>query len=186
MRRLATRLGAAPMSLYRHVSGKDDLLGLVGTELAGRLPRPAAEAPWDERVLATLREVRRTLLPLPGATSLLSATALTSDEALDVIEGLLAALAEGGFGPVEGAEALATLWTHTLGDVMTEQAPLGGPGRDLGEERARVTEALLASGGERALLPAAAAHWSAADAGERFDHGLRALLAGLVALRGQA
>lgn len=183
MRRLAAHLGTAPMSLYRHVADKDDLLGLVATELASRLPRASREAGWEERVLATLGEVRRTLLPLGGATSLLSASALASEEALDVIEGLLAALVEGGFDPVGAADALAALWTHTLGDVMAEQAPLGGPGRELGSERQRVNEALLRVGHGHALLPTAALRWSQVEPGERFEHGLRALLAGLVTTR---
>ena len=186
MRRLATCLGAAPMSLYRHVTGKDDLLGLVGAELAARLHRPPADVPWDERIVGSLLEVRRTLLPLGGATHLLSVEALASSEALDLIESMLAALAEGGFTPVEAADALATLWAHTLGDVMVEQAPLGGPGRDLGDERARVTAALLNSGSERAPLLVAATRWSETESDERFERGVRALLAGLSAARARA
>jgi AcrR family transcriptional regulator len=45
MRRIATDLGAAPMSLYRHVPGKEDLVVLMTDEVMGRYPLP--EVPPD-------------------------------------------------------------------------------------------------------------------------------------------
>jgi AcrR family transcriptional regulator len=41
MRRIATELGSAPMSLYRHVSGKDDLLVSMMDSVLGDDPLPA-------------------------------------------------------------------------------------------------------------------------------------------------
>jgi AcrR family transcriptional regulator len=41
MRRIATELGAAPMSLYRHVNGKDDLLVSMMDSVLGEDPLPA-------------------------------------------------------------------------------------------------------------------------------------------------
>ena len=45
MGRVAAELGAAPMSLYRHVSAKEELLRLIGRRRLGRLPRPAGARP---------------------------------------------------------------------------------------------------------------------------------------------
>jgi AcrR family transcriptional regulator len=53
MRRVATELGAGAMSLYRHVSGKDDLVvSMTKTVLAG--------APYPDEVPADWREAMRT------------------------------------------------------------------------------------------------------------------------------
>ena len=41
MRRIATELGAAPMSLYRHVNGKDELLVSMMDSVLGEDPLPA-------------------------------------------------------------------------------------------------------------------------------------------------
>jgi AcrR family transcriptional regulator len=41
MRRIATELGAAPMSLYRHVNGKDELLVSMMDSVLGETPLPA-------------------------------------------------------------------------------------------------------------------------------------------------
>jgi len=41
MRRIATELGAAPMSLYRHVNGKDELLASMMDSALGENPLPA-------------------------------------------------------------------------------------------------------------------------------------------------
>jgi AcrR family transcriptional regulator len=41
MRRIATELGAAPMSLYRHVNGKDELLVSMMDSVVGEDPLPA-------------------------------------------------------------------------------------------------------------------------------------------------
>ena len=59
MRSLADALGTAPMSLYRHVRGKDDLLSAIVATVLGGLdfdlpPRGA----WTERVAAWMHSLR--------------------------------------------------------------------------------------------------------------------------------
>jgi len=46
MRRVATDLGVATMSLYRHVSGKDDLMMRMADAATGEEPLPARPASW--------------------------------------------------------------------------------------------------------------------------------------------
>jgi DNA-binding transcriptional regulator YhcF (GntR family) len=51
MRRVAAELGLATMSLYRHVSGKDQLLTLMVDEVFGDHPFPAEQPPvWRDRL----------------------------------------------------------------------------------------------------------------------------------------
>jgi len=46
MRRVATELGTATMSLYRHVRGKDELLMAMADNVFARYPLPAAAPDW--------------------------------------------------------------------------------------------------------------------------------------------
>jgi AcrR family transcriptional regulator len=51
MRRIATELGASPMSLYRHVNGKDELLMTMMDSVFGEEPLPARPpAGWRARL----------------------------------------------------------------------------------------------------------------------------------------
>jgi AcrR family transcriptional regulator len=54
MRRLAAELGAGTMSLYRHVSGRDDVVELIVDAAYGDEPPPVPTGDWraDLRALA--------------------------------------------------------------------------------------------------------------------------------------
>jgi AcrR family transcriptional regulator len=66
MRRVAERLGAGTMSLYRHVPGKPELLDLMVDRVAGEIARPdAGDAGWRERLERIARENLRLGLEHP-------------------------------------------------------------------------------------------------------------------------
>ncbi|WP_228001185.1 TetR/AcrR family transcriptional regulator [Nocardia australiensis] len=53
MRRIADRMGVGAMSLYRHVTNKDELIATMTDVVAGRSPYPSAEGQnwtWRDRV----------------------------------------------------------------------------------------------------------------------------------------
>jgi AcrR family transcriptional regulator len=56
MSRLAERLGFTPMSLYRYVSSKDELL-LLALDAAIGVPGPPPDSPWRDRVRAWCQEL---------------------------------------------------------------------------------------------------------------------------------
>ncbi|GAA2208925.1 TetR/AcrR family transcriptional regulator C-terminal domain-containing protein [Nonomuraea monospora] len=73
MRRLAAELGAGPMSLYRHVTGKDELVTQMADEVFGEveLPVPGPEG-WRAKLELVARrqwELSRRHLWLPRAVS---------------------------------------------------------------------------------------------------------------------
>ncbi|HEX3750890.1 MAG TPA: TetR/AcrR family transcriptional regulator C-terminal domain-containing protein [Streptosporangiaceae bacterium] len=93
MRRVATELGTAPMSLYRHVTGKDDLvLQMMNTVFArGRLPDPPdGWRPQLELAARTLWAMFREHPWLASALSLTRPQALPA--ALPYTEWVLTAL----------------------------------------------------------------------------------------------
>jgi AcrR family transcriptional regulator len=189
MRRLARRLGTAPMSLYRHVAGKEELLGYVAEALAARLPVGDPAGPWDEALSAIFTGLRRVLGDHPGIAAYLSDEAVITPTTLQLVDRALDALRRGGLDEEAAAGAFTTLWTFTIGSVLVEQSlvhtrPDAGT---IDERRRRIAEAAGDVGRGRHLRVAAAVpHWLAADADDSFDTGLRLLLDGIRARAARA
>jgi AcrR family transcriptional regulator len=75
MRRIATELGAAPMSLYRHVDGKDGLLVSMMDSVFGEDPLPARPPKgWRARLELSSRVQWRTFRRHPWLAPALSIT----------------------------------------------------------------------------------------------------------------
>ncbi|MFB7906480.1 TetR/AcrR family transcriptional regulator C-terminal domain-containing protein [Kitasatospora sp. NPDC056076] len=117
MRRIATELGVATMSLYRHVPGKDELLRLMLDKAFGEQPLPGAPAPdWrtglDEIARLQWRIYRRH--PWLASTMSFTRPVLAPDAALHT-ERSLAALAGTGLSLAEMAQASVSLAAFTCG-----------------------------------------------------------------------
>ncbi|MFJ4190299.1 TetR/AcrR family transcriptional regulator C-terminal domain-containing protein [Kitasatospora sp. NPDC089509] len=117
MRRVATELGVATMSLYRHVPGKDELLRLMMDRVFGEHPLPAERAS-DWR--AGLEEVSRLqwriyrLHPWLASTMSFTRPVLAPDAALHT-ERAMGALVGVGLTGEEVAQAAVTLAAFTCG-----------------------------------------------------------------------
>lgn len=181
MRRLARTLDTAPMSLYRHVRGKDELLELVVDAIALRLPLPAAAAAWDDEVRGALRAIRRLLLAHPGIASLAAVRAPSTPAVITLVERILEALRRAGLREAESAAALAVLWNATLGMVLIEEAQLAAHGaQGLAAVREAVAEAFAAgAGGAHPQVAAVTPHMAAMDSDAEFEATLATLVAGL-------
>ncbi|AUG75202.1 GntR family transcriptional regulator [Kitasatospora sp. MMS16-BH015] len=98
MRRVAAELGVATMSLYRHVTDKDDLLLRMMDQVFAQWPLPAEPAGgWRDRVGLAARLIWRMFRAHPWLASALSVTRpqpLTN--AIPIGEWVLAALAAEG------------------------------------------------------------------------------------------
>ncbi|MGP3964437.1 TetR/AcrR family transcriptional regulator [Nonomuraea sp. 3N208] len=68
IRRLATDLGVTPMALYWHYKNKEQLLtGMADHLIAGFVPKPADERPWQEQLRDLMVGLVRTLRAHPCA-----------------------------------------------------------------------------------------------------------------------
>ncbi len=69
MRRIATRLGASPMSLYHYVHTKADLVALMDDALMGEILVPEGQLPdgWREAISAIARRTRDVFARHPWA-----------------------------------------------------------------------------------------------------------------------
>ena len=120
MRHLAEVIGVATMSLYSHVSTKDDLiqgvLNLVTTEIP--LPEPGTE-PWE--ALRTInRGFRQTATRHPNLVPLIMRQPPTGPDNLRLLDAALDALYRAGVDPARTAEAYRIMASYVIGFVSLE------------------------------------------------------------------
>ncbi|HEX4895118.1 MAG TPA: helix-turn-helix domain-containing protein [Solimonas sp.] len=185
LKQIADHLGVAQATLYRHVRNRDELLRLAAFELtlSRRLPN-AQNAHWSELAARYAETLAEAFVTQPQLISELLKGSLGPHAEVDVLEQFLEALAPHGFSGEEGVALFHALgglalgaaagsigyraslqtgasWPQQLRRTLAERDP---------QELARV----------RAALPAAVERNPAEGL-----PGLRALLAGVAAARGE-
>jgi AcrR family transcriptional regulator len=161
IRRLAARLGVAPMSLYRHVRDKEDLLNEVVDRMLAELWRPEADPsdPWAW-FMESADRLRAFLVDQPAALHVFLSHPVTSPVALARLRTVLSVLESAGLDEPEARRLYAAVHTYTLGFAALQSS------------RAR----WLATHDE---IPDPDAAWLAALSGpQQFSDGLGALIAG--------
>lgn len=130
MRALAEALGTAPMSLYRHVRNRDDLLEGINRLALGslRLEVPE-EGEWRERVLAWMHSLRRELHARPAVAPLLRLRGSLAPTLFQVLGSLLRILLEAGFEGRAAALACREIAWFTMSFVANEMRN-ADPGRE--------------------------------------------------------
>jgi AcrR family transcriptional regulator len=121
IRSLAARLGVAPMTLYRHVRDKEDLL----TEVVDRLLAQAWEPEADLRdtwawVMAAADKLRVFLVEQPAALHVFLCHPVTSPAALTRLHAMLDVLRSGGLDEASARGVYASVHTYTLGFAALE------------------------------------------------------------------
>jgi len=188
MRRVATELGAAPMSLYRHVTDKDDLL-LRMMDAALREARLPADPPpgWRPRLEVAARSLWAAFRRHPWLAPALS---LTRPQAvaggLAYTEWVLAALTEAGLTTTAAFDVHLTLFTFVRGvavNLETEAAEAAASGLTSEEWVATHEHRLRAItlGGGFPHFERLVAQDYDLDLDRLFERGLRYLLNGLAA-----
>jgi AcrR family transcriptional regulator len=173
MRRLGEALGVEAMSLYRYVSGKEDLLDGVHEVVVRRMHLAPASGDWRERLGALARAFREVLLAHPNAVPLFATRPAVAPGSLAHADAALGLLREAGFQPRDELAALHALIGYVVGMIMAEAA-WPGPGQS------RVDYAELPAG-EFPNLRRLAPEIEREDAAYEFEVGLEALLDGLAA-----
>jgi AcrR family transcriptional regulator len=122
MHAVARSLGVTPMALYRHVADKDALLDGLVELLLTEYARPAAEGPWDERLVALADAIRATARRHPAVFPLLLTRPAVTPAARTVRDAVHAALHEAGVADGEVARAERLISTAVLGFAASEAA----------------------------------------------------------------
>ena len=118
MRRLARKLGFEAMSLYNHVSSKDDVIdGILDLVLAESTP-PAADGDWDAAIRASAISVYQALGRHPWACHLVMSPGHVRPARLRYMDSLLGRLREAGFSADATYHAYHVLDGHIFGFSM--------------------------------------------------------------------
>ncbi|MER5737946.1 TetR/AcrR family transcriptional regulator C-terminal domain-containing protein [Streptomyces sp. NPDC002262] len=180
LRAIAQELHVQAPALYWHFKNKQALLDEMATVMYRRMvadpaARPAPGRSWQELMLTANRGLRAGLLRYRDGAKVYSGARFTGSDHAQDMERQLGALVDAGFSLREAVRASTTAYMYTLGFVTEEQGTEARPGDpregfDI-EERAR----------RLAAYPLAAAAGAEIFAGydERFEEGLRLIIAGI-------
>ena len=140
IRSLAASLGVAPMSLYRHVRDKDDLLDeVVDRLLAGAWRPAAAEDDWQAWMTEAASRLRDFLVSQPAALHVYLSHPVVSPAAIERMTAMMGVLRRTGIDEETARSAYGALHTYTIGFAALEASrpagqhptrgtPAGSPG----------------------------------------------------------
>ncbi len=119
MRRLAQALGVEAMSLYHHVSGKDDILDGMVDAVFAEVEIPA-DTDWRTAMAGRAHSMRAALARHPWALGLMETRSQPGPATLAHHEAVLRCLREAGFSLAATAHAFALLDAFIYGSAMQE------------------------------------------------------------------
>ena len=126
IRSLAAELGVAPMSLYRHIRDKDDLLDEVVDRLLARVWRPsAAENDWQAWVIEAAAKLRVFLISQPAALHVYLRHPVVSPAAVERMNAMMEVLRQTGVDEDTARRAYGALHTYTIGFAALEASRAG-------------------------------------------------------------
>ncbi|MFI6935402.1 TetR/AcrR family transcriptional regulator [Streptomyces sp. NPDC050287] len=182
MRRLARELDTGPASLYVYVANTAELHAAVLDELLGEVDlgpvQAQAEADWRDRLVRILFSYTAVLFEHPGLARSALVTRPSGRHYLDLLEALLALLAEGGVPggrAAWGVDVLLQMATATAAEQSTRYAA-----PDAQEEMDALMAAVRgASDRTHPQLRALSEELFSGPGKARLDWGFRALINGI-------
>lgn len=184
MRAVATSLGSGVMSLYRHVSGHEELLDLVLADMTADVALPTVTGDWQADLRAACRTMRAALVRRPQLTVLLTSRSGRGAGELPLVDHVLGILRSAGLSPRQAVLANHALGNLVAGAALWEAAGLGGAvGDDRARRRAVAQQAVDEVRDELPNIAWARADLVAIDLEDRFDAALDLLIAGVAVSR---
>jgi AcrR family transcriptional regulator len=120
MRKLATRLGVAPMSLYWHVPTKDAVLELAMDEVFGEVGVPDLDRAWTDEVRALMERLRQLFHRHPWLAQVQGRYPNLGPNAVGLAESLIGVLRGTGLSLVEASRAGNTVISFVVGFASSE------------------------------------------------------------------
>jgi len=121
IRGLAAELHVSPMSLYRHVRDKDDLLDEVVDQMFARSWQPRSDpSDWVAWTKEAAERFRDFLIDQPAALHVYLAHPVLSSTALERMETMFEVLRSAGFDEESARRAYGTIHTYTIGFAALE------------------------------------------------------------------
>ena len=137
IRSLAAEMGVAPMSLYRHVRDKDDIIDEVVDRLQARVWRPEIDATdWKAYIAEAADKLRDFLVRQPAALHVYLSHPVMSPSARDRMDAMMDVL-RAALGDEQNARrAYGALQTYTIGFAALEASRAGWVPKEDGNELA--------------------------------------------------
>jgi AcrR family transcriptional regulator len=182
MRSVGKQLGVEAMSLYHHISGKEQLLDELADWVFRRVELPAPDARWRDGMRARARSARSVLSAHPWGLTLVESRRAAGPAVLTHHDAVLGCLRRDGFSVRTAAHAFSVIDAYVYGFVLTEQRLPFEP-----DERVEdyVAELALPAGEFPYLMEMAGEMIVGQDYafGDEFEHGLELILDGRAAQR---
>ncbi len=185
VRAVAEALGVAGPTVRHHVEGDDELADRVCEHLGDSVDLDldlSAGLAWDDRIVAIVLGMDRTLARYPGVAARVFAVSRTARVLRPVHEHITTVVLGAGFPPQEAAALVATVHFHHSGWVLGRPVVLEVTTADPGSRTAADS---LAQGGHPALsavrsngLVAAATSSTGSSTTDLLETGLRRILDG--------
>jgi AcrR family transcriptional regulator len=122
MRKLSQQLGGGTMSLYNHVSNKDDLLdGMIDTVFS-EIQLPAEENDWKTAMRQRAISIRAAMTRHPWAIGLMESRRTPGPATLQHHDAVIGCLLDAGFPLPLAAHAFAALDSYIYGFALQERS----------------------------------------------------------------
>lgn len=118
MRRLAADLRSAPMSVYRHVADRQEILVAMLDAVAKGIKLPPVASQPDREIVGIVTAIRDALRADIWAVDLIVVNKLASAHVLPAVERIYAAMTTAGLSATETAAGYALLWQYTVGELV--------------------------------------------------------------------
>ncbi|MET8877406.1 TetR/AcrR family transcriptional regulator C-terminal domain-containing protein [Nocardia sp. NPDC004604] len=186
MRKVAAALDVQAPALYWHVKNKRELLDAMAQRVfisaVDGVEAPRQGEDWQDWVVALAGRMRRSMLRYRDGAKVLAGTYVSDEAMWRTVELTLRTLEDAGFSVVDAERVFPILLHYTVGFVIEEQVQSGaeyanGNPYDL----ARLAHAVDTDRYPRTARMVADVFGADSDA--EFDHGLRVILAGILATR---
>ncbi|MEV6299133.1 TetR/AcrR family transcriptional regulator [Actinoplanes sp. NPDC051861] len=174
MRRVAAELGTGAASLYRYVDSRDDLLDLMIDEVAAGYQLPPPGGPWLPGLLEVCRQARELMLRHGWLPELVLTRSALGPHGTDLLEHVLAVLAEHPASVGRKLETYAVMTTLTAALALNELN-----GGSAARQRQGAYLAHVIAAGRHAHLTAALSRGSLVPA-PSFEDTVSRVLAGLL------
>jgi AcrR family transcriptional regulator len=128
MRQLGGELGVEAMSLYKHVSNKDEILDGMIELVVGQIEIPSSDAEWREAMRQRAVSARAVLRRHSWAIGLFEARSSTGPTVVSYLNAVLGSLRSAGFSIEQAAHAFWLLDCYVYGHVIQETSiPVNSP-----------------------------------------------------------
>ena len=122
MRRLGRRLNVEAMSLYNHVTDKDDILDAMVELITSEFEVPTGRPDWRSSIRSSTISAHEAMRRHPWASSVIESRARSGPVRLRLLDATIGVLAGAGFPMPVVIRTLMALDSHTYGFTLQEQA----------------------------------------------------------------